>query len=398
VASAVLQGSATVTKRRSVLGCSVLCSVLVCTVLLCSVPARALTQDKLGIWLRAVEQHQPATRDEHAKVLASWTSADLNTVLVGVTRADLGLLQARLKRAAWLHADIAFMHRTSTGYGTASTGAVTAVVGDGQLAGSLGRTPHWAFARRLLDEARRLDVMEARKIRAREPAPDEDVRHWYRATSAFLQSWNEYVELVPHLTAALAAFPDDPVLLLIKGSMHEYLAEPSIQVAVEQQRRLNQEPAGIGSPLLERQTALRTLDAAIREDSTMVEARVRRANVLLRLGRAREAVDAVTPLLQAPPSGTLGYWIHLTHGRALLALDQLNAARDTFAAAKTMYPDAQTPRLALAQVAMRLGDVVRLEELTLRPAHADDPWLQYYQNHVPHADELVTRLRARWPR
>lgn len=368
-----------------------------CLVLASSTLA-AGSQDRLGIWLRAIDQHQPGSRDEHVAVLAPWTSGSLNGVALAATRADVGSLQTRIKRAAWLHADIAVLSRTAAGYGAASTGAESAVVGDGQLAGALGRTPHWAFARFLLDQHRRLEVIEARRLTGRLPPPDEDVRLWYRATSAYLQSWNEYVELVPHLAAALDAFPEDPVLLLIKGTMHEYLAEPPIQIAVEQQRRLQVEAANVGTPVLERQWALRALEAASRADHTLVEARIRRANLLLRLGRPREAIDDLLPLLSSPPSGVLGYWLHLVHGRTLLALNQPKGARAAFAAAVALFPDAQTPWLGLAQVALRLGEPADLDTLTLRPQHADDPWLLYHQNHVPHADELVERMRQRWPR
>jgi tetratricopeptide (TPR) repeat protein len=384
-------------KHRPVLRCSVLmCSVL-CLVLWCSVPG-AGSQDRLSVWLRAVDQHQPAALDEHVRAIAIWTEADLNAVLALAHRAEVSSLETRLKRAAWLHADVALLHRTSAGYGVAATGAAATGVGDGQVTGAYRRTPHWAFARRLLQESHRLARAESRRLTGRDPLPDDDARLWHRATAAFLQSWAEYVELVPHLSNALAVFPDDPALLLIKGSMHEYFAESAIQVAVEQQRRLKQDVASVGSIRFEREDALRALDAAVRLDPTMSEARIRRANVLLRLGRYREAVDTVTPLLDSPPNDALGYWLHLTHGRALLALDQLTGARNAFEAAMAMYPDAQTPRLALAQVAMRLGDVADPETLTLRSGHAEDPWFQYHENHVPHADEWVARLRARWPR
>ena len=350
------------------------------------------------MWLRAIDQHQPAAFDEHVRAIATWTEADLGAVLALAHRAEVSSLETRLKRAAWLHADVAILHRTSIDYGVASTGAVMTGVGDGQIAGALGRTPHWAFARRLLHESHRLAQANYRRLTGRDPPPDDDARLWYRATAAFLQSWNEYVELVPHLTSALGAFPDDPVLLLIKGSMHEYFAEPAIQVAIEQQRRLKQEVASVGPIHFERQDALRALDAAVRVDPGMLEARIRRANILLRLGRHREVIDEVLPLLNSTPQGTLGYWLHLIHGRTLLALDQPKSARTSFAAAVALYPDAQTPWLGLAQVAMRLGEVADPETLRLRANHTDDPWLVYHQNHVPHADELVERMRARWPR
>lgn len=356
------------------------------------------SQDRLAVWLRAVDQHEAGALDEHVKALGPWTAAVLNAVLDQAIRGGSGSDPMRLKRAAWLHADVAILHRRATDYGVASTGAASTVVSDGQLAGALGRTPHWAFARRLLDESRRLAAAESRRVTGREPPPDEDARLWYRATAAFLQSWDEYVELVPHLTNALGAFPDDPVLLLIKGTMHEYFAEPPIQVAVEQQRRLKQDVASVGSIQVERHDALRAFDAALRKDPAMVEARIRRANVLQRLGRHREVIDELLPLLDAPPTGTLGYWLHLIHGRTLLALDQPKGARTAFAAAVALAPHAQTPWLGLAQVAMRLGEVVDPETLALRAGHTTDPWLTYHQNHVPHADELVARMRQRWPR
>jgi hypothetical protein len=77
------------------------------------------------------------------------------------------------------------------------------------------RSNHWKFARRLLDM-----VMP-------KPSSDSAVLDWYRASSsALLRDFQMHAD---HFDQALRLFPDDPLLLMFAGSLHEDLASARVQ-------------------------------------------------------------------------------------------------------------------------------------------------------------------------
>ena len=115
--------------------------------------------------------------------------------------------------------------------------------------------------------------------------PDDDVRLWYRATAAFLQSWKEFSELEPHLEQARKRFPDDAVLLLYDGTLHEAYAEPRVQNLFKGGRIRRPMDDAKGEW---RKAAVR-FGEALRIDPGLTEARVRLSHVLGRQGRHAEA-------------------------------------------------------------------------------------------------------------
>jgi tetratricopeptide (TPR) repeat protein len=105
------------------------------------------------------------------------------------------------------------------------------------------------------------------------------------------------------------------------------------------------------------------------------------------------------------PSATgereLQYYANLYLGREEQALGRRDAARAAFERAASLYPRAQSPYLALSQLARRYGDRpgawVALQPLLGLPARApdrEDPWWDYYGSAGRHADALLAELRT----
>ena len=87
-----------------------------------------------------------------------------------------------------------------------------------------------------------------------------------------------------------------------------------------------------------------------------LEARVRHGRVLDHLGRHEEASANCAGPLPDGASDQLLYLAQLFLGRAEEALEHGEAARAAFERASALYPNAQSPRLALSQIARRAGN------------------------------------------
>jgi tetratricopeptide (TPR) repeat protein len=349
----------------------------------------------LETWLWAVNHHVPGQQDGAVALLAPWSDGELDDVLSDLEpyvkgkkpRKQLGWTsredaEAALERAAVLHAEIAVCHRTSRGYSLPSDGRGSVVVVDGRRVGGESGTVHWMFGRQLLDLVR----------------PNDKVRLWYRATSAFLQSWGEYSELEPHLKRARELFPDDAVLLLYDGTLHESYAEPSIQNLFDSSE--DPDPMDRGSvhrAARELREAEDRFERALRIDPTLDEARIRLALVEGARGRHEEAAADLRLSLAKPLPPLFQYLAWLLLGREDEALRRRDEARDAFTRASALYPGAQSPRLALSQMAWDEGDraaaTAALNFLGGTPG--DDPWWSGARDraHVRGVDELFAEMR-----
>ena len=89
-------------------------------------------------------------------------------------------------------------------------------------------------------------------------------------------------------------------------------------------------------------------------------------------------------------------------GRAQLSRRRPDLAIAAFEQAAELYPNAQSPRLALSQQARDAGDLARsLRELTpltlrVRDSDIDDPWWVFNWTHAPNAADQLGMLRQRW--
>ena len=253
---------------------------------------------------------------------------------------------------------------------------------------------HWDIARLALDR-----VLPRN---SREPAPQRDpmVRAWYRATAAWMQ-WREDHDTL-HLAHARRIFPDDPDLLFLSGCQHETYASPAIQAAAHSLAL----PAGftvdIGSDRAELRQAEGFLRKAVVANPRMGEAHLRLGRVLGLLGRH---VDALAELRQAEPmlaGDELQYYAALFAGADEEALERWDAAREQYQRASALFPLAQSPFLALSELAHRRGDragaAAAMQKVFELPSafdrERDDPWWRYHVVQARNAEELLDEVAA----
>ncbi len=377
---------------------------------------------RLESWLLAVRGHTPNRADERATELSAWTEAELSLVIANLeglqklgrhereraTRGEfnrsyeykkttltlanmkelLGSDWARpetwnaiLERGALLHADIAMLVVPYRASNAGCRPGPTAVTSDGSRVGSGCECFHWAIGRALLDLV--------------EPAPSSRaaVRLWYLATIASLLERRDYANAGPHVEHAQKVFPLDADILFQHGCYHDALTAPLVQVAV---RDLALTLASAREQLTE---AAELYRKTLVSDPSRAEARVRRGRILISLARYGEAADELQEALKGARRGQLAYYGELFLGDAAQSLGRDTAARDCYRRAAALYPDAQSPHLALSLLARRTGDrASALRELEQPLVHPfpdrarTDPWWAYYDWQERRAVDVWTEL------
>ncbi len=371
-------------------------------------------------WRAAIESHAPGQLDSAVTAVSRWARSDLESALDRLAEAVPPSEQPRLLRhAIVLHTDILVLLRRPEGYDLpADDDRSVGLVADAVQMGVKRGTVQWEFTRQLVDRLREAtsDPAEA----------DEETRLWYRATTAFLESWEDWSESDAHLARAKRLLSDDPVLLLYEGTIHEAYAGPAIQ-SLELPKELRPpEPVHFATgsvfsmPNLQRaaatavwvfqsadvetQQAERLFREAFASDPGLAEARIRLGHVLGMRDRPAEAVDQLRQGIDLAVSPLLRYWGLLFLGREQRRLGNDREAAAAFEQAVALYPQARAPRLGLSEIAYDSGDRDRaLREFRTMlgsPVDADaaDPRLTYEHTHVPEADAWLTDLRVRFLR
>jgi tetratricopeptide (TPR) repeat protein len=308
--------------------------------------------------------------------------ADLEAALE-LDRADAGapLLNRFARRAALLHSDVAIFAPAQLA--TVAAGDASVLINDGQLAGYSYSGLHWEFARDLLD-----------LIRPR-PSIDPGVRAWYLASGRLMRRQLSYGYSDPHLARAESLFPGDPEFAFLRGCLHESMAGARVQsylrTAVTGMRTRTADG--------EFRRAEASFRAAVAASSVEAEARVRLGHVLLARGRAAEAASELARALALTEEPTIEYFASLLLGNAEEALGRREAAQEAYSRAASLFPSAQSPRLALGQVARRFGDrkaaLDAMEPLFAMPVWRPraDPWWEYDAATLETQDELVAAIR-----
>jgi Flp pilus assembly protein TadD len=95
------------------------------------------------------------------------------------------------------------------------------------------------------------------------------------------------------------------------------------------------------------------------------------------------------------------YYAQLFLGADENALGRLDAARSAYQQAASLFPRAQSPWLALSQLAWQQGDSVAartaflaLADLPSSAAERDDPWWDYDIAPAADAEQLLNNVRA----
>jgi hypothetical protein len=361
---------------------------------------------KVTAWLKAVNDHKPGEADAAVVQVASWSGSDLGDVLRQLkdlrdpkdpkgpsdpkARMSVAALNRVLERGALLHLDIATRGPRNSG----ASASTSVRFKDGHVVARVAETVHWEFARSLLDLVRP------------SPAKDDGARLWYRAAAACLEAVADYAALEPHLVRALQLFPDDPVLLLEAGTMHEAYAEPRIQHVIAEMAQgallVVGRNGGNAASSADDQRALAEglFRKAIAADPAFGEARIRLAHVLGEGDHAGEAAAELERVRALPLAPALQFDARLLAAEEDLALGRLDHGRTAADAAVALYPDARSARLVQSALRAEAGDregaltaLAPLSRATnARPA--DDPWLTYATRHVPDAEARLNDLSA----
>jgi tetratricopeptide (TPR) repeat protein len=404
---------------------------------------------RMSEWMAAVERHKPGTADAPARVIGAWPRSELRdffadlTFFLGVVEDVNGLpprkrpilrpsrprpravlnairglakemAQRRdwdqfLKRAALLHADIAMLvplERSSVQTPSpqadrpspeadplrrrraSSSGRIIVETEDGVALDIEYATFHWDIGRTTLDSA------------APDPARDETVRAWYRATTAYLEREEQLAYALPHLNAGLRLLPGDAHLLFYAGALHETFAGPPVQAASRELESREGLKSEVGSVETELELAEKCFRRALAADPRLAEARLRLGRVLGLQGRHDEAAAELRESIPQLGDTQLLYYGTLFLGREEAARGRRDAAREHFERAATLYPRAQSPRLALGLLARAYGDrpaaLRSMKQVFALPPYEDereDPWWGYHKAHVRNTDVLLAELR-----
>jgi tetratricopeptide (TPR) repeat protein len=310
--------------------------------------------------------------------------ADLRQLL-GLTDGEAaeGNVNRVLLRAAILHADVAMLVIPLLPGRTGCSARVSLLVKDGNLVGDGCIGIHWTHGRMLLDAVRP------------DPNTEQVVRLWYHATITYLLETGDFANADPQIGHSRLLFPSDPAILFEHGYYHEGVASPLIQTAALES----------GADALGAKVHLDEADdlyrRAVKENPQFVEARVHHGYVLGLLGRHRDAARELRIAAASAMGPQLRYYAELFLGHAEESLGNRVAARNNYRQASALYPQAQSPLLALALLARQFGDRAGAQDamrqlLALGGARGEDadPWWVYYRWQNQGFEALFAELHA----
>jgi tetratricopeptide (TPR) repeat protein len=387
--------------------------------------------DLVEQWLHAVEQHAPGVQDEAIRSVNSWSRDDLSQILLQVeavatlardpggvvnfriSRGELRAVysgddlkrlrelgkraeslgdRALLRRAVVLHTDAAVLNGGDEGRTGGRphmwSGPVFVRTDDGQQVGAQEIADQFAAARGLF------------QLLPGKPNADEAMRLWYRATAAYLQ--REVHLDQRHIERGVAVFPKDPELLALAGTLHETFATPRLQQVAESARL----PIGVSLGIEPAEKELALAEEFLRKTvgiaAQHTEARIRLGNVLGLRGHHKEAVaELERALTTVGDDHTLAYYARMFFAREAGQLGRIAQARASYEAAARLYPSAQSPWIALSQLAHRAGDDASAGDLLGRAFSttrerdlAGDPWWRYAADAGRSADALIANART----
>ena len=304
---------------------------------------------------------------------------------------DKARLREFFKRAALLHTDVAMLAPTLQTSARPPTGtelaATTRKIVDGEDAGWDSRPIHWEIARAALDGVP-LSTSDTPLISA-----------WYRATAAYLAFRREYGYLARHLVKARVRLPDDARVQFYSGVLHESHAAPLVQSALASIESRMFRP-DVKSAVDELKVAEQFYRRTLELDAGFALARLHLGRVhsllgqhdLARLGLKRTLAELNEPRQQYFAEMFLG----VEEGRA----GNISEAKAAYTRAGRLFPEAQAPKLALAQLSLESGDHTGAQEtfqkLVLTSSHDDgreDPWWTYEVSSVLDVAVLIEEMR-----
>ena len=369
--------------------------------------APAALDRRTADWKDAARAHVSGQFDEPASLVARWPP-DMTRVVVDrvIRRAREGLIgvdggrrgayteedRRVLATGLLLHTDIAIVDQPSGSGGT--TGAGAWAILDAKPLAPIRYSIHWSLAHVLASAL------------AKDSGGAPIARAWFRAVGALYQQNADLGQLRAHLLAGAELVPEDPVLLLYEGALHQAFADPRVQSYITRLRRPeqgkpNRFPVSYAIEDADRELGIaeRTLRRALAIDPSLVEARIRLAHVEGARGKPAEAIALARQTLESPLPGFLEYYGAMVLGRAEARLGHYGEARAAFGRAVARYPGSQAARVALSHVGLaegRSADAVAALVQALGPDASEkfeDPWRAYFLRHEPDAQSRLDDFR-----
>jgi tetratricopeptide (TPR) repeat protein len=220
--------------------------------------------------------------------------------------------------------------------------------------------------------------------------PDAFERYWYFAALTMLEGSIRPAAVEAFVGRALERFPDEPRFVLSRAIAADQRSATRVRGAVT---------GAIGQAAPENSADVRAFYlAAIAFPETSVEARIRLAWFLHRIGSNQEALPHLAAAGTGPIADvSLRYLHQLLLGHVLSALGRSDEAIAAFRAALASAPGAQSARVALMNALLMRGDRVAAEALAEQVQSESnaqlDPWWAYWQGQYRLHPLAMARLR-----
>lgn len=213
-----------------------------------------------------------------------------------------------------------------------------------------------------------------------------------------LQLRGDLAQIQAPLARAQQRFPQDPMVALALGSLHEAHAAPDALVEASVGRQGNLEKWRQEERAFRLEQALAAYRQAVALDPTLAEAHLRLGHVLLLTGRAEEADASFARASAETGDKRWRYLAEMLRADAADARGDRAAARQRYEAALAAWPEAQSPVLALSRIDASAGEwteaQARLAALVPRTGgRAEDPWWAYGFGQAWRIDAGLTTLR-----
>jgi tetratricopeptide (TPR) repeat protein len=156
----------------------------------------------------------------------------------------------------------------------------------------------------------------------------------------------------------------------------------------------------IGDEGDELRKAERLFRESLGRNPKQIEARIRLGRVLGRRGRHQDAIVELRRATMETDNRLLQYYGQMFLGTEAAALDLTDESRRAYKRAAELYPDAQSPHLAISALATRMGDraaalaVIQPVITGDDPVLSDDPWWSYYTSQARGLAGIVEALHA----
>ena len=171
-----------------------------------------------------------------------------------------------------------------------------------------------------------------------------------------LQLRGDLPQIQAPLARAQQRFPQDPLVALALGSLHEAHAAPNALVEASAGRQGNLEKWRQEERAYRLEQALVAYRQAVALDPTLAEAHLRLGHVLLLTGKADEADAAFARASAETGDRRWRYLAEMLRADGADARGDRAAARQRYQAALGAWPDAQSPVLALSRLEASDGD------------------------------------------